>query len=818
MSNHIARQLRLSRNNKTLHIKNGIQCLSDHDIIHLAERHGLPLAIAIDGSYSNQRATTNISIISPDIHEEDTGNEWQDRLGIILLSRSIILPERWGYNESTINMAESLGILMSEYSLPSATPAMYITDSQNARSLHYNLNKGQDLTNCSLIRKVLQGIHQPIANQLSYALSQRYKEEDLCYEMHNRLIKGQQTCQEWCSKTTQLDTTTLPLDGDHAIESDEWNEDEEDDNTDEEPTQTHATEHKTRYKFTKDMLDLIGIHIILKVFSHQLTQNFMVNSHGKHPAPNPFITSGNQYADNAAEQCHKLKPTLPTEAQNQPKLAHEICMAPFSPRCVFTHEGYTASKSASAILKEKANRELILRLQHRRSHGLLQHLLPFIGLEFNELGEETMGRDIIRNTAPCHTRKIYTNSDLASNIYRRYYLHLSEEEKENNLTHLDSQWQSNQATVAVIKKCPFCDKACPGNLTHLHLYCRNDLLINARHFCYDQIENAMEKIYKLAATEEQRTNKGNCQINSPYYRTNLQEAIETTARTTECHVRPICIGNKTSNIVHEARHTNKAILLLREIQLGMAQQQLQPEKLDEYNKWPLSHRAGLIHSIAEEKFDLGSATIFDVVYLGLVPKAILQPIYKFQSKLPHNGAQENSIMEMQAHVNMLITSLVWRPLIVQKVVNYLLAHEKNQLSLHAPKQTTQDNAINTPNNYSTKGSTQTHQSENTKSRPTHKRCTGLKCKILCHLGILRRPLENTTKGKVCSVCTREDAKRRKTIFMEDEFLATVISEEQAQLLIPHMDQPTSLPHFRKLIGYLSSINSKSSLACTNGAS
>ncbi len=116
-------------------------------------------------------------------------------------------------------MAESLGILLSEYSLPIASPAMYITDSQNARSLHYNLNKGQDLTNCFLNRKVLQGIHQPIANQLSYALSQRYKEEDLCYEMYNRLIKGQQTCQEWCTKATQPDTTKLPLDGDHAIDS-----------------------------------------------------------------------------------------------------------------------------------------------------------------------------------------------------------------------------------------------------------------------------------------------------------------------------------------------------------------------------------------------------------------------------------------------------------------------------------------------------------------------------------------------------------------------------------------------------------------------
>jgi hypothetical protein len=67
MSNHITKQLCLSRNNKTPCIRNGVQCLSDHDIIHLAERHGMPLAIAIDGSYSNQRATTNISIISPDM-------------------------------------------------------------------------------------------------------------------------------------------------------------------------------------------------------------------------------------------------------------------------------------------------------------------------------------------------------------------------------------------------------------------------------------------------------------------------------------------------------------------------------------------------------------------------------------------------------------------------------------------------------------------------------------------------------------------------------------------------------------------------------
>jgi hypothetical protein len=71
---------------------------------------------------------------------------------------------------------------------------------------------------------------------------------------------------------------------------------------------------------------------------------------------------------------------------------------------------------------------------------------------------------------------------------------------------------------------------------------------------------------------------------------------------------------------------------------------------------------------------------------------------------------------------------------------------------------------------------------------------------------------------VSSVCTREDAKRHKTILIEEEFLTTVVGEEQAQLLIQSMSQPTSLPHFRKLIGYLSSINSKTGFGCTNGAS
>jgi len=51
--------------------------------------------------------------------------------------------------------------------------------------------------------------------------------------------------------------------------------------------------------------------------------------------------------------------------------------------------------------------------------------------------------------------------------------------------------------------------------------------------------------------------------------------------------------------------------------------QLPPEKLQDYDKFPLSHRIGFIHSIAEQNFDIGSATILDVGFLGLFPRKIL---------------------------------------------------------------------------------------------------------------------------------------------------------------------------------------------------
>ena len=54
--------------------------------------------------------------------------------------------------------------------------------------------------------------------------------------------------------------------------------------------------------------------------------------------------------------------------------------------------------------------------------------------------------------------------------------------------------------------------------------------------------------------------------------------------------------------------------------------QLPPEKLQDYDKFPLSHHIGFIHSIAEQNYDISSATILDVGFLGLFPRKILQSL------------------------------------------------------------------------------------------------------------------------------------------------------------------------------------------------
>jgi hypothetical protein len=62
-----------------------------------------------------------------------------------------------------INMAKAIGFIIGEYAIPSDLPIIYITDSNNARTLQRNIKNQDMFTHQKMIRNVKQGIDHSIA-------------------------------------------------------------------------------------------------------------------------------------------------------------------------------------------------------------------------------------------------------------------------------------------------------------------------------------------------------------------------------------------------------------------------------------------------------------------------------------------------------------------------------------------------------------------------------------------------------------------------------------------------------------------------------
>jgi len=102
------------------------------EILDATRRMDLPVFISIDASLKDGWAVSSINIIIPDIRPNDTESEWHQRPAKPILTRSWRLPNQWGTGQTCINMAEALGFIIGEYTIPENTPILYITGSNNA--------------------------------------------------------------------------------------------------------------------------------------------------------------------------------------------------------------------------------------------------------------------------------------------------------------------------------------------------------------------------------------------------------------------------------------------------------------------------------------------------------------------------------------------------------------------------------------------------------------------------------------------------------------------------------------------------------------
>jgi len=247
-------------------------------------------------------------------------------------------------------MAETLGFIIGEYSIPSDLPIIFITDSNNARTLQRNLKNNDSFTHRKLICQVKQGIEHSIANHLEHLTKNWPKIEQLDPYTLELYKKGEEICKIWGRDgNNPLNICSHNISTGHTTE---YNSDDSwytyTCSNDSDSSQSYQASVVTRkQKFDSTMYDLLGHIIIVKVSSHQQDSNMELENSQRKPCPNLFVTSANQIADNAATQAHGIY-------ELQASMESDICnYPPFSSRCSFSFEGALTNKGATKVLYQK---------------------------------------------------------------------------------------------------------------------------------------------------------------------------------------------------------------------------------------------------------------------------------------------------------------------------------------------------------------------------------------------------------------------------------------------------------------------------------
>jgi hypothetical protein len=272
-------------------------------------------------------------------------------------------------------MTEAVGFIIAAYTIPQNLPTIFVTDSNNARTLQRNIKNINQFTHWKKVRHIKQGIDYSIANHMEYLTRKWPKTKQLDDQCQRLYESGKVKCQEWARQQNiaiaRLVQSRHPTNMQQIrMEDHDSNDESQSSQESEEEARTQDGSYKGhRYRFDESMLDITEHIIIIKVYSHQLDKHYNPKIPGQIPRPNLFITSANQFADNAAAQARDIIDEVP--------FIFDIFYPPFSPRWCFTIEGRVTNKGATKILYQKMDEELCVQLQHREKQGIMCRMLTF---------------------------------------------------------------------------------------------------------------------------------------------------------------------------------------------------------------------------------------------------------------------------------------------------------------------------------------------------------------------------------------------------------------------------------------------------------
>ena len=263
---------------------------------------------------------------------------------------------------------------------------------------------------------------------------------------------------------------------------------------------------------------------------------------------------------------------------------------------------------------------------------------------------------------------------------------------------------------------------------------------------------------------------------------------------------------QNSQIMLASRETNIAILHQQALTEAVLLNRLPDNKLQDYHRFPLASRLGILHCIPEESFDMANATIIDVGFMGLFPKALLQTLASYAQEVKRKTPKsEHAFKRLTDNV---ISAFIYRPITMQQIIQIMLAKERKNLNIYSAGTNEQQNSAHntsascTTTNTST--STPANHRTNTQSpiNQTNRRCHAIKCRLLRAKGILPRPMLCASTKHMCSGCLSESTRHKKTAQIEMDILTNMAPNTTWAPLLEYLDKPISLRHLRHLLGHL----------------
>ena len=228
---------------------------------------------------------------------------------------------------------------------------------------------------------------------------------------------------------------------------------------------------------------------------------------------------------------------------------------------------------------------------------------------------------------------------------------------------------------------------------------------------------------------------------------------------------------------------------------------LPPEKLQEYDAFPLAHRAGLIHSIAEEDLSIETATIIDVTFLGLFPKSLLEVLQKYK-----NGLKQDAQPEFDFLIRGLVSAVIYRAITIQHIFQYLLVAIKLQIETDCQKRqealsTNDEKEPELCSSIHSSSATSTPTAGSNDSTPRKLRYAN-KCQFLLAKGILRAPVPCAKGRNICPGCILESARQRKTAMVENDIIQAKTSNLILAPMLNYITTPVSIKELRSNLQYL----------------